>query len=79
VTLLFVDPGDPADGPHHFDVFANGSRALAGFGPARAAGASLVGVTRQFDVKVSDGKLDLRFVPINGSALLSGIEVRPAH
>lgn len=78
VTLLFVDPGDPADGPHRFDVFANGSRTLAGFDPAKAAGASLVGVTRHFDVTVSDGKLDLRFVPIKGSALLSGIEVRPA-
>ena len=45
------------------------------FDIAAVAGAPLTRVTRRIVVGVTDGMLDLKFVPIKGDAIVSGIEI----
>lgn len=77
VSLLFVDPRAAGDSPRQFDVVANGRTVLRDFDPVRAAGAPLHGVTQTFDTVVTEDVLTMRFVPVQGDAVLSAIEVRP--
>ncbi len=74
VELSFVEPSLAA-GARQFDVVANGKRAIAALDIAAVAGASLTRVTRRIVVPVTDGMLDLKFVPIKGDAIVSGIEI----
>lgn len=74
VELSFVEPALAA-GARQFDVVANGKRAIAALDIAAAAGAPLTRVTRRIVVGVTDGMLDLKFVPIKGDAIVSGIEI----
>ena len=64
-----------ATGQRLFDVVANGKRAIAALDIAAVAGAPLTRVTRRIVVGVTDGMLDLKFVPIKGDAIVSGIEI----
>lgn len=76
VTLTFIEPSDkPA--PRRFDVFADGRKVIAGLDVAAAAGAPRTAVTRQVRVKVRGGRLALRFVPIEGQAIVSAVEIAP--
>jgi beta-galactosidase len=74
VELSFVEPALAA-GARQFDVVANGKRAIAALDIAAVAGAPLTRVTRRIVVGVTDGMLDLKFVPIKGDAIVSGIEI----
>ncbi len=74
VELSFVEPALAA-GARQFDVVANGKRAVAALDIAAVAGAPLTRVTRWIAVGVTDGMLDLKFVPIKGDAIVSGIEI----
>ncbi|MES3093987.1 glycoside hydrolase family 2 TIM barrel-domain containing protein [Sphingomonas aerolata] len=74
VELSFVEPALAA-GARQFDVVANGKRAIAALDIAAVAGAPLTRVTRRIVVPVTDGMLDLKFVPIKGDAIVSGIEI----
>ena len=74
VELSFVEPSLSA-GARQFDVVANGKRAIAALDIAAVAGAPLTRVTRRIVVGVTDGMLDLKFVPIKGDAIVSGIEI----
>ncbi len=74
VELSFVEPALAA-GARQFDVVANGKRAIAALDIAAVAGAPLTRVTRRIAVGVTDGMLDLKFVPIKGDAIVSGIEI----
>ncbi len=74
VELSFVEPSLAA-GARQFDVLANGKRAIAALDIAAVAGAPLTRVTRRIVVGVTDGMLDLKFVPIKGDAIVSGIEI----
>ncbi len=74
VELSFVEPSLAA-GARQFDVVANGKRAIAALDIAAVAGAPLTRVTRRIVVGVTDGMLDLKFVPIKGDAIVSGIEI----
>ncbi len=74
VELSFVEPALAA-GARQFDVVANGKRAIAALDIAAVAGAPLTRVTRRIVVGVTDGMLDLKFVPIRGDAIVSGIEI----
>ncbi len=74
VELSFVEPALAA-GARQFDVVANGKRAVAALDIAAVAGAPLTRVTRWIVVGVTDGMLDLKFVPIKGDAIVSGIEI----
>lgn len=74
VELSFVEPALAA-GARQFDVVANGKRAVAALDIAAVAGAPLTRVTRRIVVPVTDGMLDLKFVPIKGDAIVSGIEI----
>lgn len=74
VELSFVEPSLAA-GARQFDVVANGKRAIAALDIAAVAGAPLTRVTRRIVVGVTDGMLDLKFVPIRGDAIVSGIEI----
>lgn len=74
VELSFVEPSLAA-GARQFDVVANGKRAIAALDIAAVAGAPLTRVTRRIVLGVTDGMLDLKFVPIKGDAIVSGIEI----
>ncbi len=74
VELSFVEPALAA-GARQFDVVANGKRAITALDIAAVAGAPLTRVTRRIVVSVTDGMLDLKFVPIKGDAIVSGIEI----
>ncbi|WP_107045160.1 glycoside hydrolase family 2 TIM barrel-domain containing protein [Sphingomonas sp. STIS6.2] len=74
VELSFVEPALAA-GARQFDVVANGKRAIAALDIAAVAGAPLTRVTRRIVLGVTDGMLDLKFVPIKGDAIVSGIEI----
>ncbi|MEH3104926.1 MAG: malectin domain-containing carbohydrate-binding protein [Sphingomonas phyllosphaerae] len=74
VALTFVEPSLAA-GARRFDVIANGKRVLSGFDVARAAGGTMKAVTRRIPVQVADGTLRLAFVPVEGDAIVSAIEI----
>ncbi|WP_442678804.1 glycoside hydrolase family 2 TIM barrel-domain containing protein [Sphingomonas sp. ASY06-1R] len=76
VDLTFVEPSLAA-GARQFDVTANGKRVVAGLDIAAAAGGPLKALTRRIAVQVTDGTLDLRFVPVRGDAIVSAIEITP--
>jgi beta-galactosidase len=74
VTLTFVEP-QPTPGGRRFDVTANGAVKIRDLDVAAAAGGALTALRRQFDVEVSGGALELRFVPSVGKAIVSAIEI----
>ena len=87
VTLYFaarhgdwppVPEGAPAGTPHVFNVFCNGKVLLQNFDLAREAGDSDVVVRRVSGLSPNaQGKLQLSFVPVQGYASVTGIEVLP--
>ena len=87
VTLYFaarhgdwppVPEGSAAGTPHVFNVFCNGKVLLQNFDLAREAGGSDVVVRRVAGlVPNAQGKLHLSFVPVQGYASVTGIEVLP--
>lgn len=74
VTLTFMEPS-AQPGARRFDVFAGNNRIIAGLDIAAAAGGPLKAITRQARVRVKDSALTLRFVPIEGQAIVSAIEI----
>ena len=74
VALTFVEPFAAA-GERRFDVIANGTRSLADFDVAAAAGAQLTAITRSFPVTVGNGMLELEFRPTKGKAIVSAVEI----
>lgn len=79
VTVHMFEPNaDASPGSRVFDVVAEGKPMLKGLDPVRQAGSAWTATKRDFTVKVTDGRLDLAFLPKAGNALLSGIEVEPA-
>jgi hypothetical protein len=88
VTLHFaVRHGDwdqPSSGEnrepvaHIFDVFCNGNALLKNFNPAREARQTDVVIRKATELKPNaQGKLLLSFVPLEGYATVTGIEVLP--
>ena len=74
VTLHFMEPS-AQPGARRFDVLANGKRVISGMDIAAAAGTPLTAITRPIRIRVTDGQLDLRFVPIVGQAIVSAVEI----
>lgn len=77
-------PGEPAQGdaagrePHVFNVFFNGRTLLENFDLGREAGNTDVVIRRFTGIEPNaQGKLVLSFVPVEGHATVSGIEVLP--
>ena len=67
-----------APGAHIFDLFCNGNALLKNFNPAREARLSDVVIRKAADLKPNaQGKLLLSFVPVEGYATVTGIEVLP--
>ncbi|MBC2667312.1 DUF4982 domain-containing protein [Novosphingobium flavum] len=76
VTLHFVEPA-AKPGERVFDVRANGAVQVEALDIAASAAAPFAEVTRSFAVKLAQGPLDLAFVPRQGKAIVSAIEVVP--
>ncbi|WP_235425558.1 glycoside hydrolase family 2 TIM barrel-domain containing protein [Croceibacterium mercuriale] len=74
VDLTFVEPSSGA-GERQFDVTANGARVIAALDVADVAGGPLKAITRSVPVGVTNGVLELAFVPVRGDAIVSGIEI----
>jgi hypothetical protein len=63
---------------HIFDVFCNGNALLKSFNPAREARQTDVVIRKFTDLRPNaQGKLLLSFVPVEGYATVTGIEVLP--
>jgi hypothetical protein len=63
---------------HIFDVFCNGNALLKSFNPAKEARQTDVVIRKFTDLKPNaQGKLLLSFVPVEGYATVTGIEVLP--
>jgi len=90
VSLLFAvrhgdwdQPSSPsgemrAQIAHIFDVFCNGNALLKSFNPAKEARQTDVIIRKFTDLKPNaQGKLLLNFVPVDGYATVTGIEVLP--
>jgi hypothetical protein len=65
-------------GAHIFDVFCNGNALLKNFNPVREARQTDVVIHKAMDLRPNaQGKLLLNFVPVEGYATVTGIEVLP--
>ena len=73
VTLYFAETHYTNAGQRTFDVRAEGQLKLNDFDIVSGIGAKRAGY-RTFDVGVSDGRLDLDFAGVVGTATVSGIE-----
>ena len=74
VRLLMAEDFFTAAGARVFDAVAEGSTKVAGIDIAKAVGRKHAYDVR-FDVEVTDGELNLSFVPVVNNALISAIEV----
>ncbi|HYO10797.1 MAG TPA: malectin domain-containing carbohydrate-binding protein [Tepidisphaeraceae bacterium] len=77
--LEFADPASAAAGERTFDISAEGTLVLNDFDVfAAAGGAAKSAVVRQFNIAVTDGRLDLAFTGVAGSgAIVSAIVLAP--
>jgi beta-galactosidase len=77
ITFHFFEPvADRKPGERVFTIKAEGHTALT-VDVRGEAGAAWTALARQVDVDVTDGRLNLDFVPVSGLAILSGLEVSP--
>ena len=76
VKLLFLEPQESGK-PRSFDVTLNGEHVLQAFDPAVAAGGALRIIERSFVAETRNNRILLRFAPVSGEAVLSGLEIRP--
>lgn len=76
VRLTFVEPGLAA-GARIFDVVANGQPIVQALDVAQAAGGSAIAIQREVPLALAGDTLDLRFVPRQGKAIVSAVEVVP--
>ncbi len=74
LTLHFAENQATFPGTRVFDVFAEGVEIITDLDIIAEVG-TLTAMTRQMDVTVSDGTLDLDFVGNIGTCLISGIEI----
>jgi prepilin-type processing-associated H-X9-DG protein len=78
VLLGFAEPvAGAAAGSRVFDVFAEGARVLDDYDIVKEAGAARRAVAEAFDVRVTDGSLDLSFRGVAGEAIVSSMVVLP--
>lgn len=77
VVLSFVEPSLVA-GERSFDVIAQGFARIRDLDIAGEAHGSLILVKRRIEAPVTDGWLELAFVPRRGEAIVSAIEIRPS-
>jgi beta-galactosidase len=77
VTLGFMEPAKTATvGSRVFSVDANGVRVLSNFDILANTGTYRVATTRTFTATVTNGKLNIGFVPGVGSPVISNISAR---
>ncbi len=73
-----AEGGDNTSVPHIFNVFCNGQAILQAFDPVKEAGESDVVVRKFVGLQPNaQGKILLSFVPVEGYATVTGIEVLP--
>jgi hypothetical protein len=71
VRLFFPATADPRS----FDVAIQGRTVLSGFAPARHAKEAGGGVSRSFRDAASEGTLTIALIPLEGTTVISGIEI----
>ncbi len=76
VRLHLAEPSHTTRGKRTFDVFAEGTKVLADFDIVANAGAKAA-MTRDINVTIADGQLNLRFVGKIDNAIISGITIAP--
>jgi beta-galactosidase len=60
-----------------FNVVANGRMELKAWSPGQVAGEAFKAAEASFRIRVSDGRLRLRFEPVGGAALIAAITISP--
>jgi N-acetylneuraminic acid mutarotase len=78
LRLRFVEPAWNSTGMRVFDVSAEGKLVLDNFDIRKEAGFRTA-ATRPFAVTIADGALDLKFTASVDNAIVSAIELIPAH
>ena len=78
VTLKFEEPSAREAGAREFNVLVNGKIILRRFDIFSAAGGSLKGIDRAFDLTSRDDTLLIEFVPLKGAALVSALSIESA-
>ncbi|RMD96954.1 MAG: choice-of-anchor D domain-containing protein, partial [Calditrichaeota bacterium] len=75
VTLYFTEPQFTAAGQRELDVLAEGTVVLDNLDIFAASGGQFQALTETFTVNVTDGQLNLEFVPVTKGALVCAIAV----
>ncbi|MEW9533843.1 S8 family serine peptidase [Microbispora sp. NPDC049125] len=74
IELGFAETRHKAPGKRVFDVSAEGRLLVQTLDVAKTAGQNTA-VSRQYTVKVTDGRLDVRFTPRTGDAIVNAIRI----
>jgi beta-galactosidase len=75
VTLKFEEPSAREARAREFNVLVNGKVILRRFDIFSAAGGSLKGIDRAFDLTSRDNTMLIEFVPLRGAALVSALSI----
>ncbi len=78
IVARFVEPSATAAGQRVFAVIVNGKTVLDRLDVFAAAGGRLKPLDRTFDAQAVGGRIDIRFRPITGKAIVSALAVTPA-
>ncbi|MEJ0024848.1 MAG: glycoside hydrolase family 2 TIM barrel-domain containing protein [Rhizomicrobium sp.] len=78
IAARFVEPSASAAGQRVFAVIVNGKTVLDHLDVFAAAGGKLKGLERTFEAQAVGGRIDIRFLPIKGKAVVSALAVTAA-
>ncbi len=78
IAAKFVEPSASAAGQRVFAVIVNGKTVFDRLDVFVAAGGKLKGLERSFEAEAVGGRIDIRFRPIAGKAVVSALAVTPA-
>ncbi len=78
IVAKFVEPSATAAGQRVFAVIVDGKTVIDHFDVFAAAGGRLKALDRSFEAEAVGGRIDIRFRPITGKAIVSALAVTPA-
>lgn len=77
VTLKFAEIWFTAAGQRVFNIVINGTTVESNFDPFAAAGGANIAVDKTYQVTVTNGTVDIQFVPVVSNPKVSAIEIDP--
>lgn len=77
ITLHAFEPNDRLADSRTFNVIVNDRVSVKNWSPGKAAGGAMRAAQTSFKVRARNGRLQLRFEPVGGPAVLSAIMIEP--